>query len=77
MTEARRIEMMIDDIIGAWRRGNTEFVANELLSDMDDYPEMHEAILVQRNIRWVDSILEMLESDEDVLVVVGARTPRR
>ena len=72
MVEARRIEMMVDDIVDAWRRGDTEFVAKELLTDMHNYPEIHEAILVQRNLRWVEQILELIDGDEDVLVVVGA-----
>ena len=72
MVEARRIEMMVDDIVAAWRRGDTGFLEKELLADMNNYPEMHEAVLVQRNVRWVAQILDMLDGDEDVLVVVGA-----
>ena len=39
---------------------------------MAEYPEMHDAILVARNERWVDQIVEMLDSEEDILVIVGA-----
>ena len=72
MLEAQRLEIMIDDVVAAWRVGDLEFVEELLLQDMADYPELHEAILIDRNERWVDQIGEMLEDDEDILVIVGA-----
>jgi uncharacterized protein YbaP (TraB family) len=33
---------------------------------------VHDAILLQRNISWIDKIASFLEDDEDYLVVVGA-----
>ncbi|MFQ5609785.1 MAG: TraB/GumN family protein [Woeseiaceae bacterium] len=70
--EARRLEMMIDDIVAAWRRGDADFVERELLYDMQSYPELHDSLLVRRNHRWVDQIREMLDDQDDYLVVVGA-----
>jgi len=33
---------------------------------------LHDAILVQRNLNWIDRIVDYLDDDEDYLIVVGA-----
>jgi uncharacterized protein YbaP (TraB family) len=35
-------------------------------------PEVHDAILLQRNRSWIDTIVSYLNDDVDYLVVVGA-----
>jgi uncharacterized protein YbaP (TraB family) len=35
-------------------------------------PELHDALLVQRNRSWIDRIVGYLDDDQDYLVVVGA-----
>ena len=72
IVEARRLETIIDDIVAAWRRGDAAFVEAELLHDMQEYPELHDSLLVQRNHRWVEHVVDMLDDDDDYLVVVGA-----
>jgi uncharacterized protein YbaP (TraB family) len=35
-------------------------------------PELHDALLVQRNLNWIDRIVAYLDDDQDYLIVVGA-----
>lgn len=70
--EAVRLEMVVDDLVDAWRNGDVAFMERELLHDMNNYPEMHEEILLQRNRSWVEPILDLLDDDDNYLVVVGA-----
>jgi uncharacterized protein YbaP (TraB family) len=72
LVEGRRLEMLIDELVAAWRIGDVAFLEQELLRDLDANPELNQAILVDRNKRWVSPILRMLEKDEDYLVIVGA-----
>lgn len=72
LVEGRRMEILIDDMVAAWRSGDVHFLENELLHDMHNYPELHQAILVDRNKNWVKPIMELLDDADDYLVVVGA-----
>ena len=62
----------IDDMIDAWHRGDTAALAAELLVSIEAQPELHEALLVDRNRRWAETILAWLDDDRDYLVIVGA-----
>ncbi len=70
--EGGRLEMLIDDMVAAWRAGDLQFLEKELLHEMDNYPELHQAILTDRNKSWVAPIMELLDDEDDYLVVVGA-----
>ena len=59
-------------LIDAWRRGDTAYFEAELLDEFAQYEELHQAILVDRNNRWMTRVVDMLEDDDDYLVVVGA-----
>jgi uncharacterized protein YbaP (TraB family) len=39
---------------------------------MQAYPELYQAVVVDRNTRWVRQIQKLLDDDEDYLIVVGA-----
>ena len=70
--EGGRLEILIDDMVAAWRAGDLQFLEKELLHDMHNYPELHQAILTDRNKSWVAPIMELLDDEDDYLVVVGA-----
>ena len=62
----------IDDMIDAWHRGNTAGLEEQLLSSIESQPELHDALLVGRNKRWVEILTKLLDDERDYLVVVGA-----
>jgi uncharacterized protein YbaP (TraB family) len=62
----------IDDMIDAWHRGDTAALEDKLLASIEAQPALHEALLVKRNNRWVETIEAWLDDDRDYLVVVGA-----
>jgi len=70
--EAQTLEKLVDEMVVAWRSGDTRFLEEELLSEMDNYPELHNAILVDRNRSWVAPIMALLDDSDDYLIVVGA-----
>ena len=72
INEAERTEKIIVELIAAWRRGDATFLEDVLLSEFDDYPELHKSILINRNKKWVGPIMAMLNEDDDYLIVVGA-----
>jgi len=72
IVEGRRMEMMVDDLVKAWRVGDVDFLEAELLHEMTMYPELHQSILVNRNKSWVAPLMDLLDDEDDYLVIVGA-----
>ena len=66
------IETSIDAMIAAWRNGDVETLESGLIDAFDDHEALSSTLIEARNRRWVESILRLLEDDEDYLVVVGA-----
>lgn len=72
LTDSADLAHVMDDLIDAWRYGDVEFLEKNLLADMEDYEELHQVIVVNRNIDWVGQIQALLDDEDDYLVVVGA-----
>jgi uncharacterized protein YbaP (TraB family) len=71
LAEGGQIEAMLDEIIGAWRNGDTAYMEETLLSDMAGSRELYKSIVVDRNKDWVRQITALLNDDDDYLIVVG------
>ena len=72
LSDSLEIADAMDEMVNAWRYGDIEFLEDSLLDDMQEFEELHEAIVVQRNKNWVEDIQELLSEDDDYLVIVGA-----
>lgn len=72
LAEMDLFEDSFNDIVAAWDTGDSDRMAEILLTGFADYPEMQAIFLSDRNRDWVDQILPWLGSDEDYLIVVGA-----
>ena len=72
LEEAGDIEAVIGPLLAAWRDGDESGLQDRLDEDFDDYPELAEALLFERNRNWARQVSEMLEGNDDVLLVVGA-----
>ncbi len=72
LEEGRELESMMDSLIDAWHRGDLAFFEETLLADIQGFPELYKVIVVDRNVRWVESIRELLDDEDDYLVIVGA-----
>ncbi|MDJ0711158.1 MAG: TraB/GumN family protein [Woeseiaceae bacterium] len=72
LRESAAMSEQIDELIDAWRHGDIETLNSGLLESIAEESELHDVLIVSRNERWVESILEWLDDDEDYLVVVGA-----
>jgi uncharacterized protein YbaP (TraB family) len=72
LVDGLRIEMLVDQLVKAWRGGDIDYLERELIHEAKMSPEVHDAILLQRNRSWIDTIVSYLDDDVDYLVVVGA-----
>lgn len=72
LTESHGIEAQMDEMITAWRNGDIAYLEENMLADMQRYPELYNAIVADRNRRWVTEIEALLDDKDDYLVIVGA-----
>lgn len=62
----------IEATVSAWRQGDSGALEKLLEEDFKDFPDLRRRLTIDRNQRWLEKILPMLNAGEDYLVVVGA-----
>jgi hypothetical protein len=72
LNELDEAEAAVDAIHDAWRRGDLAALERAMNDGFDDFPELEAALLDARNLKWLPQVRALLQSDDDVLVVVGA-----
>ncbi|MDH4047805.1 MAG: TraB/GumN family protein [Gammaproteobacteria bacterium] len=71
LAESTNVVEIMDDLIEAWRRGDTKRLEDELLTEIKRYPEIYQAIVVRRNENWIEQIVELLDDRQNYLIIVG------
>jgi len=69
------VPKMHDDLqrlIDAWRKGDVRGLDREFRKERAQAPALYDALLADRNRKWIPKIEALLDSDRDYLVVVGA-----
>lgn len=72
LEESVNMRESIDEMIHAWRYGDIAFLESGLLDSFAGHEELSDALVTQRNLRWVTQIDALLDDRDDYLVVVGA-----
>jgi len=72
LAEGPEMRELMDSLIDAWRIGDTEFLEESMLREMQDYPELNQTIVINRNIDWTAQIEELMDDEDDYLIIVGA-----
>ena len=61
-----------NDLLTAWRAGDTRKLADLLSNEYARFPELYRALVTDRNAHWIPEIEGFLKGDHDYLVIVGA-----
>jgi len=61
-----------DELLAAWRAGDTRKLASLLSSAYLRFPELYRVLITERNSRWFPQIERELADSRDYLVIVGA-----
>jgi uncharacterized protein YbaP (TraB family) len=72
LEEAAAAEEMLDEIVDAWKSGDTAELEANLLADLDTNPQLYDQLIVQRNKNWTKSIISFTGDSRNYLIVVGA-----
>jgi hypothetical protein len=70
--ELERLDRDINEIVQSWLKGDDNRLMTLLLTGMQEYPDLYEKVLVDRNRRWVGNIEKLLQQGSGAMVVVGA-----
>ena len=70
--EANRMRNDIRALVRAWREGNGSLLDSLLNEDADDFPEVFQKMLYERNNDWLRHIEGYLQGSATYIVVVGA-----
>ena len=58
-------------MVKAWKQGNVQRLET-LLAGMRNYPELYQALIVNRNAAWLPFIESALQERKPVFIVIGA-----
>ena len=72
LQEISNFKKDLQQIIDAWKIGDTKALEKLTLDAMRDYPQLHKKLLIDRNKQWVDKLQKLHASGKTVFVVVGA-----
>ncbi len=70
--ELERLDRDVNAIVRSWIKGDEDRLSTLLLTEMQEYPELYEKVLVERNRRWLADIEKLIEEGSGAMVVVGA-----
>ena len=62
---------LLDDLVTAWRKGDTEKLDKVLNADMDELPALRDRLLKGRHAKWLPQIENMIADGRTHLIVVG------
>lgn len=72
LAEAADMEDEMESITEAWREGDSDSVAKQMLAELEALPGLYRTLIVDRNENWLKTVRDLLRADKDYLVVVGA-----
>ncbi len=66
------VERQTNELLAAWRAGDSERLARLLITEFDEFPELYRILVTDRNKKWMTQIEKLLQDKRDYMVVVGA-----
>jgi uncharacterized protein len=72
LSEVESLRKDYEDLVGAWRSGDSAKLQEYLFRDADKYPDLMEEFLFKRNKAWIGRLEDYLKKGEHAFIVVGA-----
>jgi uncharacterized protein len=71
LEQAHDLPKEVNDMVQAWRRGDTGWFQAEIKTDLSKDPALYQSLVATRNRKWIAKIEAMLDDDKNYLVIVG------
>lgn len=72
LADLETLDPVLDELYRHWRAGEVGPIAELMGHEFVGFPELHRALIADRNRRWLPRIEELLAGGQEALVVVGA-----
>lgn len=72
LDELKDSQTELQDVLHAWRRGDTPRLAALLSKEYRAFPALYRPLVTERNAHWLPHIEEALRGRDNCLIVVGA-----
>jgi uncharacterized protein YbaP (TraB family) len=69
--ELTQINTLGPEILNAWKKGDEAKIEALNLNELKNYPKLYQALIVDRNRKWISNIEGYLGSSENTMVIVG------
>jgi len=70
--ELKDLKSEMREVTTAWRQGDATHLAALLSSEYSTFPALYKPLVTDRNRHWLPQVEELLNTKDNVLVVVGA-----
>jgi uncharacterized protein YbaP (TraB family) len=70
--ELKDLKSEMREVTGAWRNGDAARLAALLASEYGAFPALYKPLVTDRNRRWIPQVEQLLKTQDNALVVVGA-----
>lgn len=67
-----QVETVYNDLVKAWKNGDTTLLEKVLNDSMRDSPELYSKFITGRNKEWLPRIEKLLDGSTNAVVIVGA-----
>ena len=71
LEDLKNLGTQVSYMVTAWKQGNVQALET-LLAGMREFPELYQAMVVNRNKNWLPHLEQALREKEPVFIVVGA-----
>jgi uncharacterized protein len=69
--ELRQIDTKGPEILNTWKNGDETKIEALNLKELKNYPKLYQALIVDRNKKWINDIEGYLNSSVNTMVIVG------
>lgn len=66
------VNELAGDLVKSWKDGDADKLHELLSKSFNDYPHLHDRLLIQRNKNWVQKIEGAMRKNKNILFVIGA-----
>jgi uncharacterized protein YbaP (TraB family) len=71
LEQAHDLPTEVDSMVRAWQRGDTQWFAGQMKSELGRDARLYDSVLSARNRKWLPKIEALLNEDRNYLVIVG------
>ena len=71
LEQAHDLSKDVDSMVAAWKRGDAQWFANQMQSELGKDSRLYDSVIGARNRKWLPKIEALLNDDKNYLVIVG------